>query len=286
MLAIQPPTMQAQEDLAALFSRNLTLDPSQQAAPPPPPQPEEPKIVYSISQHYHHSAHIARHAPPHEAEQVPRPASEPPQAEYQATDLILVAHGVDPTSLSASQRSLFRAADDAQKLRLIELWNIAPPTIAIDHPALALPTTTLEQEEALAQLRYERKAAETAALQEQQQNPTAMSLDGTQVPVVQSGDGRWGPQQHQSVEPYMASGYEELARREYDTENSRPRVGQYSGHFGSAAAAAAAGGYSSAMDPVWQTTNVGVDYMAQKRAMEMENQYGMLMAMRGNEMEL
>lgn len=280
MLAVQPPNMQAHEDLAALFSR-ISVDPNQQTAPPPPPQPEEPKIVYSISQHYHHSAHTARHVPPHEAEQVTRPASEPPQAEYQATDLILVAHNVDPTALSISQRGLFRAADDAQKLRLIELWNIAPPTIAIDHPALALPTTTLQQEEALAQLRYERKAAETAALQEQQQNTTAMSLDGTQV-TLQSGDGRWASQQ--GVEPYMSSGYEELARREY--ENSRPRAGMYAGHCGSVGAQNAAAGYSSAMDPVWQTTNVGVDYTAQQRAIEMENQYGMLMAARGNEMEL
>ncbi len=85
-----------------------------------------------------------------------------------------------------------------------------PPTNSGDSPALAWTSTTLEQEETLARLRWERREQEgqlTAGTM------TAMSLDGTPVPTpMQGGDGRWLDLQSQSyMEPYMMSGYEALA---------------------------------------------------------------------------
>lgn len=261
-MTILQANMQVQDDLAALFSRNLTLDPVQVQAPvPAPPKEEEAQITYSISQHYHHSSHIARQAQQQDQQQPPpqRPASEPPHPEYQATESILIAHGVDASALSAAQLELFKTADDPQKLRLIELWRICPPTSSNDNPTLAWSSTTVDQEELLARMRFERR------LQEEQQS-TTMSLDGTPVPTpaAQADNGRWVlPQGY--MEPYMSSGYEELARREY-------------------LASMDINSYKPATDPVYKA--VGGDWTQQGKMAAMENQYGALMAMRESEMEI
>ncbi|KAK1989755.1 hypothetical protein LX36DRAFT_676344 [Colletotrichum falcatum] len=271
--------MQSQDELAALFSRNLTFNPDMQSrvqspkvaddelnqTPDPAPTnaaPTPAPIIYSITQHYTHSAHIARQpqAP------IQRPSSEPPQTEQLTPELVLTQHGVDPSLLSPAQIQLFRISEEPHQLRLIEIWRAAPPTSTTENPSLAWTSTTLEQEEQLAKLRYERVEAEK--LQQQQQQNTVMSLDGT---PVQSGDSRWlaSSISHQ-VEPYMMSGYEEMMRREYEREQvgARPS-GNYS-HCGSVV-----GGYKPATDPVYK--GFGDDWareQAMQMQMQMENQYG------------
>lgn len=281
MIFIQP-NMQVQEELASLFTRNLTLDPSQQ------PPPEEPKIVY-ISQHYNHSAHLVKQQQEQQqqaqelaeaqaqsqsqiqlqAQQPQRPASEPPQSENPDLEAILRTYGVDTSALSPSQIQLFKAADDGQKMRLIQLWSICPPTNSIDNPTLAWSSTTLEQEETLAKIRMERKVQE-------HETPTVMSLDGTMLTPIQAGDGRWMQSQNY-MEPYMASGYEEMARREYEASARRsqdydvsmePRSKDVYTHFGTSVGGPT---YSPATDPVYKTTNTGLDW---QRQAAMENQYG------------
>ncbi|KAJ3523921.1 hypothetical protein NM208_g12264 [Fusarium decemcellulare] len=260
MVSIQP-NMQMQDDLAALFSRNLTFNPHAEPAPAPVPQ-EEPQqelakpIVYS-SVHYTHSAHIARpqvvqHQDP------PRPSSEPPQTEGPSVETILQYHGVDPNTLTPSQIQLFKVADPPQQERLIELWNICPPGNGGDIPALAWSSTTVEHEEQLARLRYER-------LSQQQQ---VMSLDGT---PVQAGDGRWIQNQEPEMEPYMASGYEELMRRERERQarDSQPRSTY--GQCGP--------DYTHATDPVY----MGPDFARQQQMMEMATQYGAYQGFRAQE---
>ncbi|KAI0020965.1 hypothetical protein F4780DRAFT_306585 [Xylariomycetidae sp. FL0641] len=224
------PNAQTSDELAALFSRNMTFQPQpvQQPAQEQPQQVQrEPEpIIYSITQHYTHSAHINRQDDPAPAAEPQRPSSEPPQTQQPSCELILIQHGVDPTALSAAQLQLFKTAEDAQKLRLIELWRICPPTNGQVNPAVAWTNTTLEQEELLAQMRYEQKLAE-----EEQRN-SIMSMDGTPLTPVQTQEGHWV---HVSnVEPYMMSGYEALARREYEESAmmTEPK-GMYT-HFGSA----------------------------------------------------
>jgi len=58
---MQPNAQQVHDDLASLFSRNLTFNPELRAAAAkdsprqePAPPAQSPPIVYSISQHYHH----------------------------------------------------------------------------------------------------------------------------------------------------------------------------------------------------------------------------------------
>lgn len=284
MIFIQP-NMQVQEELASLFTRNLTLDPSQQLPP------EEPKIVY-ISQHYNHSAHLAKQQQDQqqaeaqsqsqnqpEPQQPQRPASEPPQSENPDLENILRTYGVDTSALSPSQIQLFKAADDSQKMRLIQLWSICPPTNSIDNPTLAWSSTTLEQEETLAKIRMERKVQE-------HETPKVMSLDGTMLTPIQAGDGRWMQPQNY-MEPYMASGYEEMARREYEASASRggdydmsmePRSKDVYSHFGTSVGGPT---YSPATDPVYKTTNTGLDW---QRQAAMENQYGAYHQWRDEEM--
>lgn len=249
-----------------MFSRNLTLQPQpvQPVQPPqeaPRTQEPEPQISYSISQHYHHSAHVAHQDEP--PVEVQRPSSEPPQTQQAYVEAILRSHGIDHTALSAAQMELFKTAEDAQKLRLIELWKICPPTNNENSSALAWTNTTVEREEILAQLRYEQRQAE-----EEQRN-SMMSLDGTPLTPVQTGDGRWVA--ISDVEPYMMSGYEALARREYEQsarqeyEDSMARPKDVYSHFGTAVGGPT---YRPATDPVYNNSN----WVTQQQAME--NQYG------------
>lgn len=260
MVSIQS-NMQAHDDLAALFSRNLTFNPDIRAATPKdPPQldpvaistPAQP-IIYSVSQHYHHSAHNIKPQPVPDAPQ--RPSSEPPRGNAMPSETILRNHGINPANLTPSQLQLFRIADAPQQRRLLELWSICPPAQSGDIPSLAWSSTTLEQEEHLARVRYEKQQDQT------------MSLDGT---VVQSSNGHW----HQQPEPYMTSGYEELMRREQERQEREmleARARDNSINYGNSAT------YVQATDPVY----MGPDYTRQQQQLDMASQYGAFEHFRG-----
>ncbi|KAH8891866.1 hypothetical protein GQ53DRAFT_648089 [Thozetella sp. PMI_491] len=281
------PGQEVQDDLASLLSRNLRLDP--EANPPPP---EEPKIVY-ISQHYHHSRHVvpAQQQQYQEQEQErqilnsPRPSSEPPQPEYAAAEKVLRDNGIDSSALSAPQLQLFKEGDTPQQLRLIQLWQICPPRNSTDNPTLTWSNTSVEQEEILAKMRYEQQQAEQQRREQEQVVEATMSLDGTPLTPIQAGDGRWIQtiQPHTYMEPYMASGYEELARREYEEsvrrafeEEAMQRSKETYQPLGSAVGAPT---YKPATDPVYQTTNMGLHFQEQQQMM-MEDQYGRMMQFR------
>ncbi|KAK7738482.1 hypothetical protein SLS53_006001 [Cytospora paraplurivora] len=273
--------MAVQEDLASLFAKNMTLNAAQQ--PAPPPLQDDNKIIY-ISQHYTHSAHVMQQ-PQQQQQQQPqspqdepmqRPSSEPPLSNLQDLELLLRSHGVNTTALSLPQVELFRNAGDSQKMRLIQLWTICPPTDGADNPTLTWTTTTVEQEELLAQRRLELQHQQQQQEQRAQQQAgpvteVVMSLDGTETETtlgsspaassMQSADGRWPPpsSQHHHMEPYMQSGYEELARREYEAS----------------ARGAGAGQYKPATDPVYGAAGGVVDW---DRQQWMESQYGSIVA--------
>lgn len=290
--AMVHPNM-GQEELAALFSRNLTFASAPAPAPAPAPVPEpiqvqappqeEPKIVY-ISQHYTHTAHIARQAVP----PPPRAASEPPQAEHVAVETVLSNHGVDPSCLSSAQLQLFKTVDDAQKLHLINIWRVCPPTNSLDNPTLAWSMTSISQEEILANLRHEQRQRA-----QQEKQTMAMSLDGTPLVAVQAGDGRWimeASQSYMDSEPYMATGYEEMARREYE-ESARKAFAESMGqpaketmysHYATAAAPGPIFNPAHA-DPVYANNNSASAEAEWRRQEAMADQYGRMMATRGDE---
>ncbi|OLN97005.1 hypothetical protein CCHL11_02072 [Colletotrichum chlorophyti] len=291
--------MQVQDDLATLFSRNLTFNPEAQNAvqtakaeeepgQPAVPNPTDaaqtpaasaPPLIYSISQHYNHSAHIARRTE-QPVQETQRPSSEPPNSDIDV-GVVLRLQGVNPEILSQSQLELYRVSNIDDQNRLVNIWLAAPPTSSMENPSLAWTTTTLEQEERLGKLRYERMEQEKQLqqqiqeeqrlhqLQQEQQN-AVMSLDGTQV---QSNDGRWlASSISNHVEPYMMSGYEQMMRREYEREQLEARsTGNYS-HYGSAVGSNAST-YKPAIDPVYK--GFGDDWAReQQMQMRMENQYG------------
>lgn len=159
-----------QDDLINMMTRNLQLSPiqHQDMSTPPTPQvvPQVAPITY-VSQHYHHSAH-----------QVP---SEIP------TSTILEQAGINASALFPSQLQLFKNAGPEQRARLIELWQIAPPTYGNQmHPDHLgnWPETSIEKEEEAARYRLE------ITEQERLKNLCAM------------------PVNKQNAEPYIVHGYE------------------------------------------------------------------------------
>lgn len=281
--------MQVHDDLAALFSRNLSLQNAPYAAPAvsvPTHQTSRPEeaITYSITQHYHHSAHVASPKPS-------RPVSTPPPTDQETTEIILGRHGVDVTTLFPSQIELFKSAEPTQQMRLVELWRISPPNYgghALAQDLGTWPATSLQQEEAMAKLRYERQMLEERASRIHATDDHLQHLDGSDdmmsdgeqsnapMTPIQGGDGRWLGAIHlgHSPEPYMMSGYESLAQREYEVSARGPSKDIYS-HFGMAVGGPA---YNQATDPVYKNTaNINDGWASrtqeeQQRAME--DQYG------------
>ncbi|KAH7368342.1 hypothetical protein B0T11DRAFT_276859 [Plectosphaerella cucumerina] len=273
MVSFQP-AMQVHDDLAALFSRNLTFNPELQAQQvlskpadhepkqlpsDPVPDPSSSPITYSISAHYTHSAHIPRQptqtSDQQQGQEPQRRASEPPQSEHAALEAIFVQNGLNCSVFAPSQVQLFRTSDETQRQRLLEIWKAAPPTSELDNPSVTWSNTTLEQEELWASMRYER-------LLKVQTQETTISLDGTQV---QSSDSCW--LSTSPAEPYMMSGYEELMRREEERQAAAKRAKESYSPYGSSVGHR----YSHSTDPVYMNTPSG--WSAQQQ-MQMENQYG------------
>ena len=267
--------MAMNEDLVNLFSRNLSFNPYVAPQEEPSSHGEAP-IIYSITQHYHHSAHLA-------AQQLARPASEPPQTDQLTTEIILSRHGVDVASLSPAQVTLFKTADSSQQMRLIQLWQLYKNIPATSTPTISQDlsnheTTTYEQEEAIAKVRYERQILEERMSRtggdHGMDTDDTMSDESSTTPMpmtpIQGGDGRWSGTH--VAEPYMISGYEALARREYE-QSAGPSKDIYS-HFGTAVGGPS---YNRATDPVYDSLNDAHGYRSvssdwQQQAME--NQYG------------
>lgn len=234
-----------QDELAQLFAANMHLSQNapqyiqqQQSEPVQQQQQQQqeqeaPKAIVYASSHYTHSHHV-----------IPtRSASEPPaktHIEMSELGAILLRNSINPELLFPSQVELFQNADDDQRLRLLELWRISPPQGRQGYPAgtdynmsrqlYDWPPTSLAQEETMAKLRYEK------AQQDQQTRELSTS------PEV--------------AEPYMASGYDMLARREYEQS-------------------AKESSYNQATDPVYNST--GGNGLWQKNVgsiSDMENNYG------------
>lgn len=260
MVSLQP-NIQSHDELAALFSRNLTFNPDYGKVAPPadpaPPAPAVQPLAYSVSQHYHHSSHLMNHQGRSEdvaAQEAQGFSSEPAQIASQTSETILRIHGIDPASLTPAQVNLFRVADSPQQMRLLELWSICPPNTGGDIPALAWSSTTLDHEEYLARFRFERA-----------QKAQAMSLDGTPVQV---NDGRWHQQGRWESEPYMSSGYQELMRREEERERQKEESRLMDQKQGGSHAGPQ--NYTHATDPVY----MGPDQARQQQQVDMASQYG------------
>lgn len=109
------------DELAALFDRQMTMT-----------QPESSSVGYNVSQHYHHSAHVASLDP--------NPTVRTQVAATSNIGNILGTFGIDIRTLSLGQLDLFQNADVEQRQRLIQTWQLyldptSEPT-AMPHSAL------------------------------------------------------------------------------------------------------------------------------------------------------
>ncbi|KAL4801215.1 hypothetical protein BDV18DRAFT_149801 [Aspergillus unguis] len=123
-LSASEGNMKAQDDLISLFNTHMSMnsfDPEAQKM-----TPASPPITYSITQHYHHSAHVAQRAAAPEPMLLQSNAT--PNINERASQVleILRQHNVDPSSLSSSQLDLFANALPEQQFRLIQMWQICP----------------------------------------------------------------------------------------------------------------------------------------------------------------
>lgn len=181
-----------QEDLATLFDKQLnmgTVEPPETPEPSSPVSSQPSPITYSITQHYHHSAHIARQAA------AAGPEALHPSPEVTHTNDALRSQNIDPSTLSPEQIELFEHAMPEQKSRLIQIWQICPETNQ---------ATGLHQ---------------FVGNQQQQQQHENVPMEDYEMDMTQEGSGE-SHEQH-DAEPYMVSGYEMLAQREYERSAQR-----------------------------------------------------------------
>jgi hypothetical protein len=122
-LSASEGNIKAQDDLVALFNTHMNMEPSlvperkevQISAPP---------TTYSITQHYHHSAHVAQKT---EASGIMQGDCVPTTNELANRVFeTLRQHNVDPSSLSKGQLELFAKAMPEQQSRLVQMWQICP----------------------------------------------------------------------------------------------------------------------------------------------------------------
>ncbi|KAL3441132.1 hypothetical protein BJX65DRAFT_299937 [Aspergillus insuetus] len=122
-LSASEGNIKAQDDLVALFNTHMNMEPSL-VSERKEVQISAPPIAYSITQHYHHSAHVAQKTE----------ASGIMQGDYVPTTNELAnrvfetlrQHNVDPSSLSTGQLELFAKAMPEQQSRLVQMWQICP----------------------------------------------------------------------------------------------------------------------------------------------------------------
>ncbi|KAL6250613.1 hypothetical protein RBB50_002915 [Rhinocladiella similis] len=215
-----------QEDLINMMTRNLQLDPIQHQhdmSMPPTPQvvPQASPITY-ITQHYHHSAHQV-------------------QSNNLPVSSIIEQAGINASALFPSQLQLFKNADPEQRSRLIQLWQIAPPSYGNQmHPDDIgnWPQTSMEREEEAARYRL--------GVAEQDKMKNLWGLPGSE---------------HRNAEPYMTHGYDtdDADRAEAPTTAAKDAV------------------YRHSSDPAYDSR----EWWHLSEGEPMEHQYGMLQQMWG-----
>lgn len=258
-------TMQVDDHLAALFRRNLNLDATVSSQPISSNEPMDmevessppvipPPVVYSISQHYHHSAHaVFQTTQPTDRPRAPelsRSISVPVLSEHQSAEAILLKHAVDPSSLAPSQLQLFRNADPSQQMRLIELWRICPPPPSghMDSQEMAWTETSVQRQEHLVGVSYDHLHERGL------QGHEVFSLDGTQIPV-QTADGRWTATDASTAysEPYMISGYMDLFKLAPAGHETAGPANVFTG-FGVDIGSPSSGYHTTAANPMYSGT--------------------------------
>ncbi|KAJ5818290.1 hypothetical protein N7474_003881 [Penicillium riverlandense] len=107
-LSAAESNLKMQNELADLFSKQMSLSQFGSEQSTGPSVSQTPPISYSVTQHYHHSSHIASQH----------------KAGAADIDVLLKQNGLQPQSLSTSQLDLVRHASPEQQERLIQTWKL------------------------------------------------------------------------------------------------------------------------------------------------------------------
>ncbi|MCJ1387853.1 hypothetical protein MMC18_000696 [Xylographa bjoerkii] len=261
-LTAQESSFQGQEDLSKLFANKMNFSNTQESLQNQ--QPQDAPIAYSVSQHYHHSAHITSGDSHEDNSQSTLPTSV--SSTQDKTEELLSRRGIDPSSLLPSQILLFQLAAPDQQSRLVELWRISPPEYThygkeeLGDQLGSWQHTTLEQEEEMARLRYERNAVHS--------NTKAAEEEMSQASVGQENKPAFIEGDHLAMEPYIKSGYEILAERDY---NHQAATGSNMGDKLLLSGPGCENHYNQAVDPAFHSKGWWEVYSEQP----MEHQYGM-----------
>lgn len=213
------------DELAALFAQRMNFAPGEQvqqvqqqqsfveSIPVPQISEKHEEPIHYISSHYNHSYHIR-----HDTLSEPSRSPPPPYHETMITDHMAQTfrnYSIDPSSLLPNQLHLYANADLDQRLRLLELWRISPPSYSPEEQVYgAQNPTNLAQEEASARQRYE---AQNPAFDTHIEPPRI-------TPIRHAGEPAWPPAArmraasiasskptaHQmcDAEPYIMDGYQ------------------------------------------------------------------------------
>ena len=166
------------------------------------------------SAHYTHSTHLITDTLSEPARSPPPPYREAIMPEAMAE--MLIQNSIDPTSLLPNQIELFAGADYEQRLRLLELWRISPPSYPHEkHVQAQHEQTSVEREEMEAKARYEQQMqARSRAERDFDGYPYGSDSGSPELPAVKpraasiaSGAAYLAKGE---AEPYMSNGYQQL----------------------------------------------------------------------------
>lgn len=201
-------------------------------------------------------------------------------------------------------------------MRLVELWRISPPNYGGHALAQSMdgtyPDTSYEMEEYMARERYAKQQAEQLEQQEREQREQRMEMErqlqesamqddlmseGEQsnapLTPIQGGDSRW----FSPPEPYMESGYEQLARREYEQAQKEQAAMSTASPARDAGSlfGTGVGGYTRASDPVYANMGMNMSNMGalgggwqpsrEEERLAMAQQYGQFSVQRNGMQE-
>lgn len=307
------------DELAQLFQQSMQLSQQQQehiqqqeqniqaleAAVEDVPQHQQvekqahSEPVHYISTHYTPTAHIR---PLPSGDVMSEASISPPPPSYyeagmsEAMAEALRQHSVDPSSLLPNQVHLFLNAGDEQRLRLVELWQLAPPSYPLEeHLRGTWISTSMEREETLARVRYEQQQQhqqqEEEIMQARQPQKLQVAFDISQrapsvsphspstpiSPIREAGEAAWPPAARMRVSSIVAKASSRPTSF-IANNNSRPETRQ------GEAEPYIVNGYAteemsrSASDPVYAAAR-GL-WQAPSYAQALEDQYGIYEQMR------
>ncbi|KYG49308.1 hypothetical protein M433DRAFT_328437 [Acidomyces richmondensis BFW] len=236
------------DELAQLFAQSMQLSHTAQQTvqqqhhlQSQPAEHTDEKVdkepVHYISSHYTQTAHIRPDTTSEPSRSPPPPYHEALMPEAMVETLR--QHSIDPSALLPNQIHLFQNADYEQRLRLLELWRIAPPSYPLETHLMSgkWTPTSVEREEADARASPIRDAGEPAW-------PPAARMRAASIASKQQFRVE-APE----AEPYIVNGYHAMQ----PARNVDPVY------------AAAAG--------LWQAPSYA--HAVQEQSAAMENQYGM-----------